>query len=112
MMLRRLDGAARAARRTMSSGARDWKMLPSGSRWCELDSGATNAYQVVEENVVRVEYVARLDDGAVAASGKLSFRLGSRSSAICAAIDEGVVGMRLGGRRRLRAPPQSSRGPA
>ena len=111
LRVRRLDAAARVVLRAMSSGStREWKMLPSGARWCELETGTSNAYQVVADNVVRVEYVVRLDDGAVAANGKLSFRLGSRNPAVCAAVEEAVLGMRLGDRRRLRAPPHSSRG--
>ena len=89
-------------------------MLPSGTRWCELRAGGNEgevpAVQVGQ--VVRIHYVCRLDDGTRIAGGTASFRLGSRTGAICAAIDDVVPGMHLGDTRRCRAPPQSARGRA
>ena len=92
---------------------RDWNLLPSGhSRWRTLKDGDAHEHPYVaqEGHVVRVRYVAKLDDGVEAARGRLSFRVGSRSDGVCAAIDEGVAGMRLGDQRRIRASPQSVRG--
>ena len=97
-----------------NGASRGWAMLPSGTRWCELRAGGNEdevpAVQVGQ--VVRVHYVCRLDDGTRIAGGTASFRLGSRTGAICAALDDVVPGMHLGDMRRCRAPPQSARGRA
>ena len=86
-------------------------MLPSGLRWCDLHKGGGNDGTTVQVGqVVRVDYIARLDDGTRIAGGTSSFRLGA--GAVCAAIDEVVPGMRLGDTRRVRAPPHSPRGRA
>ena len=94
--------------------SRNWAMLPSGTRWCELTAGGndSDATPVQESQVVRVHYVCRLDDGSSLVDSTASWRLGTRSSAVCAALDEVVPGMRLGDTRRCRAPPQSARGRA
>ena len=59
---------------------------------------------------MRIEYVAKLDDGSEVARRTASFKVGRGS--MCAAIEEGVCGMSVGDRRRLRAPPWMARGPA
>ena len=89
-------------------------MTPSGTRWFELRAGGSEdaGSPVQVKQVVRIEYVCRLDDGTQVAGGTASFRLGNGSSSVCAAIDETVPGMCLGDTRRCRAPPNSRRGSA
>jgi len=89
-------------------------MLPSGTRWCELRAGGNESAEgtVEDGQVVRIDYVCRLDDGSRVAGGSASFRLGKRSGVVCHAIEEVVPGMGLGDTRRCRAPPASTRGHA
>ena len=86
----------RIARRTAYNGAqRDWSTLPSGSRWCEIrQGGEPESFGVQEGQVVRVDYVARLDDGTRVVGSTASFKIGSASSAVCAALEEVVPGMK------------------
>merc|ERR1712228_633491 len=88
----------------------EWKMLPSGLQMQELSKGDQGDLPVTEKQTVRVDYVAKLDDGSVVHRGTSSWKLGS--AAVCAALDEGVIGMCVGDRRRLRAPPFFRRGTA
>lgn len=100
-------------RRLSTAAARDWQMLPSGLvRWTPLKSGEPDAFQVKRGHVVRLKYVARLDDGSELSKGTLSFRLGNNSDGVCAAVDEACTGMRLGDSRRVRAAPGSRRSKA
>lgn len=102
-------------RRCSSAAQREWQTLPSGlARWALLKQGESDAFMVHKSkgHVVRLAYVARLDDGSELAKGTLSFRLGSGSEGVCAALDEAACGMRLGDQRRVRASPQSRRGKA
>lgn len=88
-------------------------MLPSGTRWCELEAGGNSDHAAVEDGqVVRVEYICRLDDGSRVAGGTASFRLGAKTGSVCAALEDVVPGMQLGDTRRCRAPPASPRGRA
>ena len=100
-------------RRLSAASKRDWHLLPSGlSHWSQLKAGPeSNTLPVSEGAIVRVDYIARLDDGSIVAKDRASFRVGNRSAGVCAVIDEGVMGMYLGDCRRMRASPQSSRGP-
>ena len=86
--------------------------MPSGVRWCDLRAGGNGgeSKKVEDGQVVRVEYVCRLDDGTQVASSIASFRIGNQSAAVCAALDEVAAGMSLGDTRRVRAPPNSRRG--
>jgi FKBP-type peptidyl-prolyl cis-trans isomerase (trigger factor) len=87
-------------------------VLPSGNRWRELRSASVDDGEATQDGqVVRVEYVVRLDDGTVVCPViASSFRLGSTSGTVCAALEEAALGMRLGETRRLRAAPRSHRG--
>jgi len=87
-----------------------WETLPNGVRMQHIPSGDQGDEPVVVGQTVRVDYVARLDDGSIAAHGTSSWKIGS--SAVCEALDEGVVGMCVGDRRRMRAPPGLRRGAA
>lgn len=105
--------AACSVRGAYNGASRSWTLLPSGSRWRELRAGAEEDAPpaVLEGSVVRVDYTARLDDGTQVAKATASFRVGTGASGVCAALDEVTDGMQLGDCRRLRAPPQSRRGP-
>lgn len=66
-----------------------------------------------EGDTVSIDYVLRLDDGTVIDSSlntgqRLRFTLGQRQVPV--GIEEGVVGMRLFGRRELIVPPQLAYG--
>ena len=81
-------------------------MLPSGTRWCELRAGGSEYEDAVEEGqTVRIDYACRLDDGTRLAGGTASFRLGKKSGAVCHALDEVVLGMRLGDMRTSSGAP-------
>ena len=84
----------------------DWKQLSNGVRVRNISLGNQDDKPVGEGQSVRVEYVARLDDGSEIVACTTSFKQGKGSKgSICAAIDEGVLGMCVGDRRKLRAPP-------
>ena len=87
--------------RLCSSTTRNWRMLPSGARWCLLQRGSVeDTGEVQTGQVVRVEYAARLDDGREITRSVASWRLGSNSASICEVLDEVTPGMRLGDMRR------------
>ena len=91
----------------------DWQLKGSGLRVLQVSSGENTDEEDFPAKVgqtVRVEYRAWIDDGTLVASGTSSFKLGG--GIVCQALDEGVPGMCLGDRRRLRAPPALRRGPA
>jgi hypothetical protein len=98
--------------RALSSQAREgWRLLPSGLRVRHVKSGELGDDPVDVGQTVRVQYSARLEDGREVVSKLVaSFRVGG--GGVCAAIDDGVVGMRVGDRRRVRAPPNLPRGRA
>ena len=98
--------------RMLSSQAREgWRLLPSGLRVRHVKSGELGDDPVDVGQTVRVQYSARLEDGREVVSKLVaSFRVGG--GGVCAAIDDGVVGMRVGDRRRVRAPPNLPRGRA
>jgi len=84
---------------------------------CGSDSGTSpsNGTLVVEDVVigtgatavagdqVTVTYVGTFTDGRTFDSGTFPFRLGT--GAVIAGFDQGVTGMRVGGRRRVTVPP-------
>ena len=86
--------------RALSSQAREgWRLLPSGLRVRHVKSGELGDDPVDVGQTVRVQYSARLEDGREVVSKLVaSFRVGG--GGVCAAIDDGVVGMRVGDRRR------------
>lgn len=89
----------------------EWQSLRSGLRQRQVSFGDQEDEPVEEGQTVRINYTARLQDGAEVARGTASFKIGS-SSRICDALDDGVRGMRVGDRRELSAPPYLRRGPA
>jgi FKBP-type peptidyl-prolyl cis-trans isomerase len=54
-------------------------------------------------DTVTVSYVGTLTNGTQFDAGTFSFRLGANQ--VIAGFDQGVTGMRVGGRRRLTIPP-------
>ena len=84
--------------RALSSQAREgWRLLPSGLRVRHVKSGELGDDPVDVGQTVRVQYSARLEDGREVVSKLVaSFRVGG--GGVCAAIDDGVVGMRVGDR--------------
>jgi hypothetical protein len=88
----------------------DWELRASGLRVRRMSSGDQDDVRAKRGQTVRVAYCARLDDGTEIARATTSFRLGS--GAVCEALDDGVAGMCVGDRRRLRAPPGLRRGKA
>lgn len=98
---------ARQRTRYLSSAADaalDWQLMPSGLRVLEVSRGEQGDFPVKDSQTVRVTYAVRLDDGVeVLRRSGASYKLGSGN--VCEALTEGVMGMRVGDRRRLRAPP-------
>eukprot|EP00308_Calcidiscus_leptoporus_P017957 CAMPEP_0119370988 /NCGR_PEP_ID=MMETSP1334-20130426/17255_1 /TAXON_ID=127549 /ORGANISM="Calcidiscus leptoporus, Strain RCC1130" /LENGTH=188 /DNA_ID=CAMNT_0007388173 /DNA_START=162 /DNA_END=728 /DNA_ORIENTATION=+ len=103
----RLHLAAATLARSLSSSS-DWQTLPGGVRMKHISDGGQGDYPVKEGQTVRITYVARLDDGSICARGTSSFKIGH--NAVCAALEHGIVGMRIGDRRRLRVAAYSPRG--
>ena len=104
---RRLTPMVRVLRRSAYNGAqRDWQLLASGSRWCEIRKGGEpDSFEVQPGQVVRVEYIAKLDDGTRVVGSTASFKLGNASPAVCTAVQEAVPGMRCEFRRTDSPPP-------
>jgi len=86
-----------------------WSTGANGLRYRSVSFGDQGDNPISKGQAVRVEFSAKLDDGSVVAHAVKSFKVGS--GAVCAAIEEGVIGMRVGDRRKLRAPPYFTRGP-
>ncbi len=64
-----------------------------------VGTGATAA----DGDTLNVRYVGTLDNGSQFEAGTFSFRLGSGQ--VIAGWDQGLVGMKVGGKRRLIIPP-------
>jgi len=86
-----------------------WSTGANGLRYRSVSFGDQGDNPISKGQAVRVEFSAKLDDGSEVAHAVKSFKVGS--GAVCAAIEEGVIGMRVGDRRKLRAPPYFTRGP-
>ena len=71
-----------------------------------VGTGAT----AVAGDTLNVNYVGTFLNGNVFDSGAFSFRLGA--GAVIAGWDQGLVGMKVGGRRRLIIPPALAYGSA
>lgn len=88
----------------------EWRTLASGVRVRDVSHGTQGDDPVQAGQAVRVQYVAKLDDGSEIVRRTASFKIGNGT--VCQALEDGVCGMRLGDRRKLRAPPYLIRGPA
>lgn len=108
LRLARLSSRPAALRRWLHVGE-EWTLTPQGARLRTVSRGAQGDPPVVKGQAVRVEFVARLEDGKELAHAVRSFKLGH--SSVCDVLDQGVVGMCVGDRRKMRAPPFSRRGP-
>ncbi len=64
-----------------------------------VGTGAT----VAAGDTVNVSYVGRLASGSQFDAGTFSFRVGAGS--VIKGFDDGMIGMRVGGKRRLTIPP-------
>jgi len=106
----RLTPLRRGQRWIQAAASGGWTNLPNGVRMQQLERGDFDERKVTRGQTVRIAYVARLDDGTECAREEKSFRLGR--SAVCEALDEGVVGMCVGDVRRLRASGYARRGRA
>jgi FKBP-type peptidyl-prolyl cis-trans isomerase len=87
-------------------GARE-VVLPSGIRFVDLRPGAGE--EAREGKILEVHYIGRLTDGSKFDSTQdgaqpLTLRLGAGD--VIKGLDEGLVGMRVGGKRRLTIPPE------
>lgn len=89
----------------------EWRVLGSGLQQRQVSYGDQDDEPVDDGQTVRIDYVARLQDGTEVTRGTASFKIGT-AGRICDALDQGVRGMRVGDRRQLRAPPHLHRGPA
>lgn len=81
-------------------------VTPSGLRYADLRLG--QGQEAVEGKIAEVHYTGRLEDGKKFDSTSdcprpLTFRIGAGD--VIKGLDEGVAGMRQGGKRRLVIPP-------
>ena len=111
LLVRRVakDAVLRSRVQKMCTASKEWQTAAGGLRVRTVSLGEQGDAPVESGQTVRVEFAARLDDGSEVAHAVKSFKLGS--SSVCAAIDQSVVGMRVGDRKKLRAPTHMSRGP-
>ncbi len=79
----------------------------SGLKYQDLKCGSGET--VGRGDVVTVEYAVALEGEEPFDSGTFPFELGT--GAVVQGFDEGVVGMRVGGERRLIVPPELGYGP-
>lgn len=69
-----------------------------------------NGAAVVTGDTVTVSYVGTFTSGTQFDAGKITFRVGA--GAVIKGWDQGMVGMRVGGKRRLTVPPSLAYGSA
>ena len=81
-------------------------VTPSGLRYTDLKLG--EGEEAREGKIVEVRYTGWLENGTKFDSSEdatpLTFRVGAGD--VIKGLDEGVTGMRTGGKRRLRIPPE------
>lgn len=82
-------------------------VLPSGVRYVDLKPGTGD--EAREGKILEVHYIGRLEDGSKFDSTQdctqpLTLRLGAGD--VIKGLDEGLVGMKVGGKRRLAIPPE------
>jgi FKBP-type peptidyl-prolyl cis-trans isomerase len=87
------------------------KTLPNGTIVEEIQAGA--GAEAVKGKTVRVHYTGTLTDGKKFDSSRdrsepFAFRLGAGD--VIKGWDEGVVGMKVGGKRKLTIPPEAGYG--
>ena len=79
----------------------------------QVGTGATAA----NGNTVTVNYIGMFTNGTVfdnsyVTGQPVTFRIGANPAQVIAGFEQGVVGMRVGGKRRLRVPPNLAYGSA
>jgi peptidylprolyl isomerase len=84
-----------------------WSVTPSGVRYTDLQLGQGDEAQLGK--IVEVHYVGRLEDGTKFDSSRdrehpFTFRLGTGDA--IKGWDEGLLGMKVGGKRKLIIPPE------
>ncbi len=89
------------------------KVLPSGLKIEDLEIG--NGEEAVAGKMVSVHYTGRLTDGKKFDSsydhpGKKPFTFKLGGGMVIEGWDQGLVGMRVGGKRRLTIPPKLAYG--
>lgn len=82
-------------------------VLPSGLRYQDLEIG--EGEEALDRKILEVHYTGWLQDGTKFDSTQdcdrpLTLRLGAGD--VVKGLDEGLVGMRVGGKRRLIVPPE------
>lgn len=82
-------------------------VLPSGVRYVDLKPGTGD--EAREGKILEVHYLGRLEDGTKFDSTQdciqpLALRLGAGD--VIKGLDEGLAGMKVGGKRRLTIPPE------
>lgn len=82
-------------------------VLPSGVRYVDLKPGTGD--EAREGKILEVQYIGKLEDGTKFDSTQdcaqpLTLRLGAGD--VIKGLDEGLVGMKVGGKRRLTIPPE------
>jgi len=106
-----LAGLALAADGSAGSGGGEWKKYASGLEIQELKVG--EGAEAKSGQTVDVHYTGWLLDGtkfdsSVDRGKPFSFRLGAGE--VISGWDEGVLGMKVGGKRKLRIPPERGYG--
>ena len=81
---------------------------PSGGTLTVEDVTIGTGATAVAGDTVTVSYIGTFTNGNQFDAGTFSFRLGV--GAVIKGFDDGVVGMRVGGRRRLTIPPSLAYG--
>lgn len=77
---------------------------PSGPSSLEItDTQVGTGATAVAGDTVTINYVGKLTNGTTFDSGSFSFRLGTGS--VIAGFDQGVTGMKIGGKRHIVIPP-------
>ena len=94
--------AAYQVRRGAARAIAQWKALPSGVRVRDETLGEQGDPPVGNGQTVRVDYAVYLADGTELKRASTSFKVGG--GAVCEALEAGVVGMRVGDCRWVRAP--------
>lgn len=91
-----------AAAKTAQRAPEGMKRMPNGLEIQEMREGRGAVAQI--RSKVKVKYAGTLTNGKRFDAGSIDFRLGAGE--VIKGWDLGVVGMRVGGQRKLRIPPQ------
>lgn len=101
-------GAATAAAQSEPAKPQEKEVvLPSGVRYVDLKPGTGE--EARDGKILEVHYIGRLEDGTKFDSTQdcaqaLTLRLGAGD--VVKGLDEGLAGMKVGGKRRVTIPPE------